>query len=135
MSRMIELHDSQLGEKTTTGDRTVVGLTPASILQSAGRPGRDDRVSYYQDVELDLSGLSILGDWPESPGWIVDGSLDVDGTLYDNVIPLPFDAMGPVRLDLGFNTGERLILTARAMAIRLVGEVPDPSEWEDLDAS
>jgi hypothetical protein len=117
----LELHDTRvLGILRESGG---VRLQLSAYLhRSKGRPGIDAGTGWSQDALLTVEAGTI-GDAPEGGVlWVTEGSIQVGATLFDNMVPLPFERIeGPVTIR--FQGGEGLlVIKGSAVSITLPGE-------------
>ena len=64
-----------------------------------------------------LTGAPDIGE-----GWIVDGSLRVDGAVELGLIPVPFNAFGTVEARFTFNNGCIVRVLAEGAQLTMTGE-------------
>lgn len=116
----IELHDTHLlGVKNSTG---AVCIELSLYLQSSpGVPGTDAGTGWAQAGELVIDGGVVELEAPPGDLRILDGSIQIDGALFDNLIPLPFKRSGRVRVHL-HGAGWNLVVNGSAAELVLKGE-------------
>jgi hypothetical protein len=116
----IELHDSVLERIEAVGSDLLLLLT-AYVHRSTGEPAVDPGSGWTQSARVRIH--NGRGDAP-CPVDIRTGSVRAGDMAYDNVLPVPFPAEGPIRLELQGGLGEIVRLAGDTMSIELTGE-PD----------
>lgn len=102
-NREIELHDSEAAVIFYFNGSVVIIFSHAYVHESEGKPGVDPGSGWYQRAEL------VIGNAPEPdfevawPFEIYEGSLFLDDVELDNMIPIPLEHPGSVKLKLGGN--------------------------------
>jgi hypothetical protein len=99
MKSAIEIHDSYLTE-IAKHDNTVELKLSAYIHKSEGTPLIDAGTGWIQDVSVFLRDGAVNGTITNWPADLYDGTLEVDSDAYENVIPIPLDRQGTIRLTL-----------------------------------
>jgi hypothetical protein len=119
-NRQIELHDTRIDRIEHIGGSIVLSML-AYMHESDGRPGWDRGTGWelparlvIEDGRFDrpLSGASLE---------ISDGLIIVDERRFENLIPLPFDEHGYVRVFLAGAEG-RLTITGHRAYIEPTGQ-------------
>jgi hypothetical protein len=128
----IELHDSTLGEVEQNGHEIALHLTPAYIHKSAGEPGVAPGSGWTQNVVLVILGGILEGALPEMPCELTDGTLSVGRRAWKNVIPLPLECGGDVKLALEVMWDGQLAITGEHIRATLLGE---PEYVEEFSGS
>ena len=128
-NRALELHDTRLVSISVDGDTVRLRLS-AYVHVSTGRPGRDVGTGWAQELELSIAGAAIEARPAELPMWILEGSLQLDGVA-EELVPLPLDRTGRIRLDLLGAEGRLLVSGEGIAALELadaqfVERVPAP---------
>ena len=118
----IEIYDSTLASVTAKGGHVVIDLKPAYIHRSTGTPGLDPGGGWAQDVILRVENGRIDGAVPEMPCDLWDGSLQVASQTIENIIPLPLDYDGAVKLILVALDESRLVVQGSGISATLAGE-------------
>jgi hypothetical protein len=118
----VELHDSELVAIRQDGSDLVLTLSPAWIHCSSGEPGRDPGTSWTRDASIRIEKGRTFGKLPGLPADIPDGSVVGPDWAFHNVIPSPEVFQGPVRMELFFNDGSKLVIAGDRILIELVGE-------------
>jgi hypothetical protein len=114
----IELHDSVLERIEAVGGDLVLLLT-AYVHRSAGEPAVDPGSGWTQSARLRIH--NGRGD-ASCPVDIMTGSVLAGDLAYENVLPVPFPADGPIRLELQGGLGQIGRFTGDTMSIELTGE-------------
>lgn len=119
MREAIELHDSKVTAIATAGSSARVAIQ-AYLHRSEGEPGTSPGTGWIQQAELRLEGVEVRNPAPTELD-VLDGFVEVAGRRYANLVPLPFDVTGPVRVLLD---GPQGVFEASATAARfaLVGD-------------
>lgn len=81
----------------------------------------DEGAGYRAPLCLVLTRSSPAGPL-RVPQAISDGTLELAGTTHEGMLPLELEQDAPVRLELGFFSGERLEVRAEGLAFRSCGE-------------
>lgn len=116
-NRALELHDTRLVSISDHGG-TVRLRVSAYLHVSTGRPGRDVGTGWSQELELAIAGAVIESRPADLPMWILDGSLQIDGAA-EELVALPLDRAGAIRLDLRGAEGRLLVSGERIAAEEL----------------
>jgi hypothetical protein len=123
----IELHDSTLEEIRLVGADAVLVMN-VYVHSSAGRPGFDKGVGWYQDATVTI----IRADVRERPRGntleVYDGSVRIGEETFRNVLPLPCNVDSPVDLVLAGTEGS-LAIAGAGMRVVFTGQ---PGEIEDF---
>ncbi len=104
----IELHDSVVESVRTEGGTTIIALRPAYVH----RGGK----GWLQEVDLVVFGSAVELATLPCPASISDGILVTASGPYHNLLMLPLDDGGPVRLDIQSTSAE--VLRVKGTAIR-----------------
>ena len=95
---------------------------PAYLHQSKCRSGIDSGVGLVQDAELTFSESSIDGNLPELPCGVMGGGIVISGTLHDNEIPIPLDAVGQIELQLKLDSVHSITIKGGGVRLKLLGQ-------------
>ena len=98
MPQAIEFHDSEVLSITEQDQRVVIEMV-VYLHVSDGRPAFDRGTGWTQHASLTLEGATVSAH-VVAPFGLVDGLLVVGEQRFDNLVPLPFEAAGEVRLEL-----------------------------------
>jgi hypothetical protein len=125
----IEFHDSTLERAERVGDD--VELILVAYVHRAPAPGLHRGTGWSQEARVRIR--DSRGE--ASAMTIVRGKLSVAEHRYENLVPVPVRAEGPVLLELEGDQGEIVRLTGTAVSIDLTGEatfVEDLSwDWDE----
>jgi hypothetical protein len=107
-NRVIEIHDSALDQVTLEHNVAVLHFPQVYIHSSEGQPGIDAGTGWTQEAVLRIGNARIEGTFSiESReaygGYAHDlsgGALTIDGSVFDNLIPIPLDVNGEIELTL-----------------------------------
>jgi hypothetical protein len=122
MNSAIELHDSEIRAITQVAGTVIVRFSPAYIHRSYARPGIDRGSGWIQDIDVVIPDAVVHAQFPEVPRTLDGGSLLVDGDYFENMIPLPLDRCGAVRLMALSLYGEPLIIVGTGAKAMPIGE-------------
>jgi hypothetical protein len=115
MNEAVELHDSAITAIHHAGSDMVLELV-AIVHSSEGRPGRDPGKTGTQPAELVIEDAHIASTPTSLPLSILSGRISTDAETLENVLPLPIDMAGDVRLEL---SGAEGTLSAKGRRVRL----------------
>jgi hypothetical protein len=118
----IEIYDSTLASVMNNGGHVVIDLKPAYIHRSTGTPGVDPGGGWVQDAVLRIENGIIDRAVPEMPCDLWEGSLQVGNQTIENIIPLPLDYDGAVKLILVAQDESRLVVQGSGISATLTGE-------------
>lgn len=129
MNSLVEIHDSTLAAITFVDRDLVLRLAPAYLHRSSGQPGVDHGSGWLQDLDLVISE-AVAGSLPlELPSDLWNGSISIDGTRWDNIIPLPLIALDAVSFTAVTNHGERLVVRGAGASIVIRGDMRYVEEY------
>lgn len=109
----IELHDSRVSTIAFEGGIATARLRPAYIHR--------DGKGWSQDADI-IIRESRVGQLPEFPAIIADGSLRTGQGPYHNLLYLPLAAAGPVSLELELSSGSVIHVHGNSVEVVLLGE-------------
>lgn len=112
----IEIHDSTLVQLEYK-ENTLIATLRAYVHRSKGIPGVDPGSGWIQAVEIRLVRGHATGDVAEMPIELYDGRLVIDGQTFDNMVPLPYEFGGSVRLELEGANNLAVVLEGDAVAV------------------
>jgi hypothetical protein len=121
LNSSIEIHDSVLISVEVEAIHVKLSIE-AYIHKSTGVPGVDPGTGWVQNVVLKIQDGIIEGHVDTLPCDLYDGTLQIDGNVMSNVIPLPLDRQGSLTLTLVAQSNERIIVRGTRVAINLLGE-------------
>ena len=99
MNLAIEFHDSELTSIAKRSGLLELRLD-AYIHKSKGTPGVDAGTGWWQDAMLFVADGVVEGEITHWPAELYDGTLEIDGETIENVVPIPLDRCGTIRLTL-----------------------------------
>jgi len=99
MNSAIEIHDSSLISIAKRGGLLELRFA-AYIHTSEGTPGVDAGTGWTQVVLLVFGSGTLEGSITEWPSVLYEGTLEIDGEASENIIPIPLDRKGNIRLTL-----------------------------------
>jgi len=107
-NQAIEIHDSTLDQITFESDIAVLHFPRVYIHSSAGRPAIDAGSGWTQEAVIRIGNAHIEGKFSQetreacggSSHCLSDGSLRINGSVSDNLIPIPLDVQGEIKLTL-----------------------------------
>jgi hypothetical protein len=117
----IELHDSCVVSAAFKGETYVIEFAPAYVHR--------DGKGWNQNARLLLRAAVVQSRVVEFPAAIVDGTIETARGPFHNLLMLPLEDGGPVRLKFEFFSGAVLRATAKTAAIELTGQ---PTFVEDF---
>ena len=118
--RAIEFHDSELVFVRREG-RDLRVRVAAYVHVSDGEPGRDSGTGWIQDVDFFLRDAHVEVPAPGGTLELADGRLRIGDQLLENLVPLPFEDVGTVKLELG-GIGGKFCATATSLSLLEAGE-------------
>jgi hypothetical protein len=113
----LELHDSTL----QTIDAQGFSLR-AYVHRWSRASGRWIGTGWLQSFQFDIASFHESPFAPALPRSISGGALELAGTLYENLIPYPEPACGPMQLAIELTNGDSLALEGELQSIRAVDE-------------
>jgi hypothetical protein len=117
----VELHDSQVEGVDWQGEDCTVVLT-AYVHRSKGKPGIDAGSGWSQIAHVRVTHARLDEAFPILPLRLAGGRLLAQELELTNVIPVPSQFPGPVRLQLLGEGGESMVLVGDAAELVLVGD-------------
>jgi hypothetical protein len=110
----IELHDSLMTSMETRSGVLCITLGPAYV-HNHGK-------GWLQEAKLIIDGVTVESSNPALPARLSDGTLKTFRGLYHNLLPLPLHDLGPISLEIKFESGATLRAQGGSAEIRLLGE-------------
>ena len=107
-NRAIEIHDSALDKITLEGGVATLYFPEVYIHSSSGLPGIDAGTGSVQEAMIYIGDAQIEGAFSkesrEAYGgyahYLYDGSIKINGSVFDNMIPVPLDVNGEIELTM-----------------------------------
>ncbi len=126
-NRAIEFHDSELAAVSRVGPSVVLSFSTVYVHESAGVPGVDAGIGWYQPATLTIAHGEMASE-VQLPASVADGFIRVAGTFHQNHIPAVAGTLdGPIELSLLLSTAETLRVHGAGMAMEPSGQ-PSPVE-------
>jgi hypothetical protein len=107
MNCSLELHDSRVSSVQSADGVVTINFKAAYLHRSDGAPGSDEGMGWVQSGYLEFASAKLTGGPDIGEGWIVDGSLKVDGVGDLCLLPVPFD-VGADRKLTHWGCGQKL---------------------------
>ena len=135
-NEVIEIHDSALDRITLEGGTAVLYFPKVYIHSSEGRPAIDAGTCWTQEAVIRIGNARIeskfsqesreaYGDYAH---YLSDGSLAINGTISDNLIPIPLDARGEIALKLECR-GDIVHVHGSSAKLELIGKAKYVEEY------
>lgn len=121
LNSSIEIHDSVLTSVEAQGKHVKISIE-AYIHKSTGTPGIDPGTGWVQNVVLKIQEGIIEEHIETLPCDLYDGTLQIEGNVMNNMIPLPLDRQGSLTLTLVAQSNERIIVRGTRISISMLGE-------------
>ena len=115
MNDLLELHDSTLASIDTVDGDVVVRLAPGYVHHSGS--------GWLQDIDFIIRDGIVRSLPLLMPCWLADGSLTIDGTHWDNVIPLPLTASDALTFSAVTENSENLLIVGNGAVTVSHGEL------------
>ena len=115
-STALEFHDSEVSSVVAVNSDMHVVFSAAHVHRSSITLGSSASDGYVQAVELQLLQAVWMGSLDECVGNLSECELKVDETSVQ-LVPLPFQAMGTVTLNLQFSNGAVLSATGTSVTL------------------
>jgi hypothetical protein len=107
-NRSIELHDTRI-ERVERAERTTILWMSAYLHESEGQPGRDRGTGWTLPARLVIENSEFECPLPSSSLWVIDGRISIADRVLENMMPVPFDEHGEIRVHLSGSEGEIFI--------------------------
>jgi hypothetical protein len=124
-SSSIQLAGSEIGAIEQTQDRLRIHFSRAIIVKTM--TGSTEKTLWWQAGDLLLDAPELVGDLPAAPVTCAGGDIDDNIYTYRDMIPLPLESRGAIRLALTLQ-GDLPPLIASGRAIRL--EMHDTPKYQ-----
>lgn len=115
-SSSIQLADSEIGAIEQSPERLRIHFSRAIIVKTM--TGSAEKTLWWQAGDLLLDAPEVEGEAPEAPVTCIRGDIDDNIYTYRDMIPLPLESRGAIRVELHF-AGDLPPLVASGTAIRL----------------
>ena len=110
MNLAIEMHDSECLAVETEIDRVGSVVLDAYVHRSMGEPGCAEGEGGIQRIRIAVKDMVVEGDLGELPAYVYEGSLEVGGTVFDNMIPFPRTYAATARLKMMLSDDARVVV-------------------------
>jgi hypothetical protein len=111
--------------------RTLILIGTVYVHASAGAPGISRGIGWVQDAEINIGDATVERSFGDGPLEVLDGVVRVGSHSYDNLLPLPFEHVGSIRLELKGAEGG-LIAAGSSMRVALRGRAREVEEFEGV---
>ncbi len=115
-STSIQLAESEISAIEHSPERLCIHFSRAVIIKTM--TGSAEKTLWWQQGDLILDAPEVEGELPKTPVSCIGGDIDDNIYTYRNMIPLPLESRGALRVELHF-AGNLPPLVARGTAIRL----------------
>lgn len=135
MNSAIELHDSDVEAIRQEQDGSVVvAFCKVYLHRSKGRPGQDAGSGWVQPAHFVIPNGHIQGALPDfhEDSYLSGGQVEFGSEVWDNLIPLPQNCDGPVKLLLSFILGEEVTISGDSLAVHLLKEPRYSGEYPGM---
>jgi hypothetical protein len=127
-NRAIEIHDSAVDQITLEASVAVLHFPEVYIHSSEGRPAIDAGTGWTQEAVIRVANAHIEGKFSQESRdayggyahYLSDGSLRINGSVSDNLIPIPLDAQGDIELTLEC-WGDVVRIHGHSVRVELIG--------------
>ena len=107
-NQAIEIHDSALDQIVLEDGVAVLHFPEVYIHSSDGRPAIDAGTGWTQEAVIRIGNAQIDGKFSQESReaygghahYLSDGALEINGSISDNLIPIPLDVQGDIQLKL-----------------------------------
>ena len=130
MNNALELHDSEVSDIRMAGRTLHVVFESAYVHRSPGQPGIDAGSGYEQAAEMLFSEATYSESEGPCAGAVSDGVISTESAKFENVIPLPFSALGHVSATITFVSGGVLKVSGSAVSCVPTGPARFVEEYD-----
>ena len=135
-NQVIEIHDSALDQISLEGGVAVLHFPEVYIHSSEGRPAIDAGTGWAQEAVIRIENARIEGRFSQESReayggyahYLYDGSLTINGTVSDNLIPIPLDVQGEIELTLEC-WGDIVRVQGSSVKLELIGTAKYVEEY------
>lgn len=107
-NRAIEIHDSALDQISLENGVAILHFPEVYIHSSSGRPAIDAGSGWTQEAVIRIGNARVEGKFSRESRdayggyahYLSDGSLRINGSVSDNLIPIPLDVQGDIELTM-----------------------------------
>ena len=127
-NRAIEIHDSAVDQITLEASAAVLRFPEVYIHSSKGRPAIDAGTGWTQEPVIRVANAHIEGKFSQESRdayggyahYLSGGSLRINGSVSDKLIPIPLDVQGDIELAL--ECGEGVVrVHGNSVRVELIG--------------
>lgn len=111
----LEFHDSEVRSIALHNGALTLAFSAAFVQADGAGAG------YVQSLEIAGTGAAVDGPLPDGVGRLSQGTLWVGGVALP-ALTFPCTSHGPVRLELQFSNGTRLVITAATLECGFTGD-------------
>lgn len=126
-NRAIEIHDSAIDQITLEASVAVLHFPEVYIHSSEGRPAIDAGTGWTQEAVIRVANAHIEGKFSQESrdaygghAHYLSGSLSINGSVSDNLIPIPLDVQGDIELTLEC-WGDVVRVHGNSVRVELIG--------------
>jgi hypothetical protein len=127
-NRAIEIHDSAVDQITLEASAAVLRFSEVYIHSSEGRPAIDAGTGWTQEAVIRVANAHIEGKFSQESRdayggyahYLSGGSLRINGSVSDNLIPIPLDVLGDIELTLEC-WGDVVRVHGNSLRVELIG--------------
>jgi hypothetical protein len=127
-NRAIEIHDSAVDQITLEASVAVLHFPEVYIHSSEGRPAIDAGTGWAQEAVIRVVNAHIEGKFSQESRdaydgyahYLSGGSLRINGSVSDNLIPIPLDVQGDIELTLEC-WGDVVRVHGNSVSVELIG--------------
>ena len=127
-NRVIEIHDSALDQIALESDVAVLHFAEVYIHSSEGRPAIDAGTGWAQAAVIRIENAHIEGEFSQESRdayggyahYLSDGSVRINRSVSDNLIPIPLDVQGDIELTLEC-WGDVVRVHGNSVSVELIG--------------
>ena len=127
-NRAIEIHDSAVDQITLEASVAVLHFPEVYIHSSEGRPAIDAGTGWTQEAVIRVANAHIEGKFSQESRdahggdahYLSGGSLSINGSVSDNLIPVPLDVQGDIELTLEC-WGDLIRVHGNSVSVELIG--------------
>ena len=137
-NRAIEIHDSALDRITLEGDVAVLHFPQVYIHSSEGRPAIDAGSGWTQEAVIRIGDAHIDGKFSQESReayggthHLSDGSIRINRSVSDNLIPIPLDVQGDIELTLAC-WGDVVHVHGNSARLELIGKAEYVEEFHPI---
>lgn len=120
MKMAVELNDSMIVSINQHGDTIIVELD-AIVHRSNGRPGIDSGTVWKQSVRLTFSRGKILGYVECLPETLLDGTLTLDESTFENCFAVPLSHTGRCVAQFELPSDRLIVVEANQFTAETIG--------------